>query len=537
MIKFLYPFNKTSLTLIGILAFGVWLRILCLPYGLPTKNMALSTYHPDESISYYVLEKMNPKKLDFNPREGLFWGGSHIYILAVALKISELFQYVKIGPRSFYKENLQYADRLYIVGRILMILFAFANIILIYVIGKSMFSSQTGLIASFLTAFLPLHIFGSLHVRPDIPMFFWLALGLYFILKFIEEPNIKYSFLAGASTGLACATKYNAVMFIIILALYWYFYNKKIKYLGVIFAGIFLGFIFGCPYSILGFNDFKTFFLGNFLTFKTSYSSIDLLKWVNYFRYYLPYALGKPLFFASIAGMVYLLLFKKNKHIFILTISSIIMYFIMSIFSKQSMLYTFPLMIPLTLIVSESFVELWTFKKRYLTYFMRIAILAIGFYTILYSSALLKIIYMKNTRELASEWIDENIPKDKVIGIAKSFYWTPPIIRQYNPPYTVLIAGHIRCSRAEGFRNMPSIIDKIDYFILSDQEYIPMLVNKKKFSQESMIITEIMNTYSEIKRFEKRLTILGITFDSKYPKNPHLGMSIIYPTIHIYKIR
>ncbi|GAI46814.1 unnamed protein product, partial [marine sediment metagenome] len=103
----------------------------------PSKNLALTTYHPDEALSYNTLERM--KKGDFRPGREIGWGHLHFYILGITLKSAQLFGIVNPVSREFLAANLNEADKLYIVGRLLSIIFAVLSVYLIYLIVKKVY--------------------------------------------------------------------------------------------------------------------------------------------------------------------------------------------------------------------------------------------------------------------------------------------------------------------------------------------------------------------------------------------------------------
>ena len=172
-LKFNDFFIKVGLVFVLFSAFII--RMIIIDFGLPSKNLTLTTYNPDEPLSYYTIEKWLPtatKKLDFHPRRVFLWGGFHLYPLAASIGIGKMLGYVKLGDRNFFINNLREADKLYLAGRFLMILFAIGTVFVLFLILKKSYGGTIGLFGAFLLAIVPAHIVNSIYVRPDIMMLF-----------------------------------------------------------------------------------------------------------------------------------------------------------------------------------------------------------------------------------------------------------------------------------------------------------------------------------------------------------------------------
>src|SRR5438046_525228 len=103
----------TRLVLISALFIALALRLPAFFWGLPSTTQTLATFHADEQISYYSIEKWKPKQLKFPPGDALYWGTFHLYTLAAALKAASLAGYIHEGNRAYFLEDLRRSDRLY----------------------------------------------------------------------------------------------------------------------------------------------------------------------------------------------------------------------------------------------------------------------------------------------------------------------------------------------------------------------------------------------------------------------------------------
>ena len=92
-------------------------------------------------------------------------------------------------------------------------------IIVLYKIGRKVYSFRTGVVAAFFLTFASLSIFYSQITKPDTAMVFLLLLAMYFILGIEKTGNIRSYILAGLFAGLACSTKLHSIVIVVPLLL------------------------------------------------------------------------------------------------------------------------------------------------------------------------------------------------------------------------------------------------------------------------------------------------------------------------------
>jgi len=421
--------------LILILFFALVLRVSGIRFGLPSKNLALTTYNPDEPLSYYTIEKWNPKKLDFHPHRAFLWGGFHLYPLAGSLGLAKIIGYVKFGSREFYIKNLKEADKLYFVGRFLMTLFSVGSISLIFLICKEAYNELTGLLSAFLLTITPTHIFSSIYVRPDIMMLFFALGSLYFAVRLLKFGQTKFYILSSIFVGLATGTKLSGAVYGItpIIAHFLSDRNLKEKFkdprLSFIPIICLISFCISSPYVIIDFNKTSESFLSYFKQNLTLVrGTMDFGQYalygtgiISYLKHYLLYGLGKVIVITAIIGLL-LMLFNivknKNKFDMLFFISGLVILFTISSTKNQTVWYSFPV-IPFFIIYSMRGFDLNSkFKIRIISILVTVALIIMFSYTLFYSLAYLRLYVGKNVREEASEWIEKNIPKGSEIAIA-----------------------------------------------------------------------------------------------------------------------
>lgn len=529
--------NSQKIILVIILSFGFVLRVLPIKWGLPSRNLALSTYHPDEQISFHSLEQMNPKKLDFYPRQALDWGSFYIYFLGTTLKISEIFGLVKVANRAYYIQHLHETDRLYIIGRLISIFSGTLSIGILFMIIKNAFNDTTlALLGSGILGIVPIHLINSFYVRPDIFMVFFGLCAVYFSLKIIEFGKTRYYIFAAIFAGISTASKYIGGIFIFLPIIAHIIHYKNIfpvKNIFRLFLGFILTFIIACPYSL---HPVFISHLAYLINQARIGNIMEQAGWIRYLTVFLPYGLGWLLFISALLGTV-LLIFKNKtqKELFIL-LSGIIIYIMISLPKWQMTLHTLPIIPFLSIYTGYFLITLIRWKKPILSIAGKLIVISVLFYTTVYSLSYLNLFLGKNVREEASDWIEKNIPKTATVGIARSWFWTPPILRQYYPPYKLLMGGDVDSFLERAVLGLKEIAKHADYIVLTEFEYRQYLHPKLKkyFPQQAKILEEIFSgkNFIKIAEFDKEAKFLLFRFKKNYPPNDWL---IPNPRIIVFK--
>lgn len=118
------------------------------------------------------------------------------------------------------------------VNEVSMSLFPFicsiGVIILIYYFGKLLFNTQVGLLSAFLLSFFPLDVIFATQLYPDIPLEFFLSLGIFFFLKGEKTDKRMYYLLSGIFIGIAYFCRIT-VLIIVFFFIFYILYKKTIK--------------------------------------------------------------------------------------------------------------------------------------------------------------------------------------------------------------------------------------------------------------------------------------------------------------------
>lgn len=539
------------LPILCVLVTGLLLRMGGLWYGLPSKNLALTTYHPDEPKSFYSLERMAAAHT-LNPGDGFFWGSLHLYTLGFSLQIAKNLKWIRVPSRQYLTENFWMADRLYIVGRLLSIFFGVATIFLIYLIGKECVNNLCGVLSALLLALSPAHIFNSFVVRPDVMMIFLAMLVLYFSFKLLESDRLLYPLLAGLFSGLAAATKYNGGIFIFCPLLAHCLKRKEpLKFLWIIFFSL-IGFVIGCPYALLDFQTFLKYLEMNASLSKDGISPILYGPgWKSYLTVYLPYGIGGATTLLGLAGfstLGFVMFGKIGKKVvepgfdlkrgIVWIGSGLAIYFFTSFPRHQQVWYTLPVL-PFFLFFAAYFsVQLLELSKKFSAQWVGMLFLvSVLGYNSVYAMAHLNLYRERNVRELASEWIEKNIPKNESVGIVRSYFWTPGILRQYHPPYRLIQGGDAQSVLKDAVLGLEQVRKKANVIVLTEFEYRNYLTPqfRETYPQQVQVLRSIMEgkEYEEAARFDQTAKFLCFSFPkTAYPPDDWLMPN---PSIRIYR--
>ncbi len=512
-----------------VLLVSFLIRFATIKTGLPSETMRLATYHPDESITFYSLERMNPSKFDFYPGDSLYWGTFLVYLEGFTAKAMEFLGMIDLTGREGLKNNLREADKLYISGRLIAVLFGIGCVYGMFLIAGLFFDRGWALASAFLAGINYAFIYTSIFVKPDSIMLFWGLFSVYCSLLLVRTERKKYYILSGIFAGLSAVSKYNGAIFCLFLFfahLCLVYRHKKgtynLKYLLLAALCSFGVFIIVNPYFIIRNSDAMRYMLG--MAQKSNWPSNLIKGYANYFLYTLNIVMGLPLLILSIGGFIkFLEKFSLERMIIFAFSLAYILW--LGPAEGQAINYCL-LLIPFFILFAVDYAaRLW--KKK----IGRGIVTFVFLYTFCYSAYLVNFYAHSSTLKEASLWMSENIPAKSKIAISKNDTWTPPIIRSYNSPYRITEGGSSKAPLREAFFSFLQIYGKGDYVLLSDTECY-LLAKKSCFNATNEFpINEIFKNTKKVKVFRKEFNPFFVPFD-----NPHLfELMWSSPAIYILK--
>jgi 4-amino-4-deoxy-L-arabinose transferase-like glycosyltransferase len=190
---------------------GIW-------YGLP---LQINIDEPALVSTVLSLKRdLNPGHFDWPHlyfyMNGLFYG--------IFLAFRFILDLLLTLPESFYS-----VEAYFVVSRLLNALVGSFTVLAVYFLTKLIFNKQTALIAAFITAFIPVHVYESHFAKTDIAQTFFTAISLYFIYKVFLTNQRKYYIISGLFIGLTTSVKYGGVLLFFPLLLAFLLNIKKIK--------------------------------------------------------------------------------------------------------------------------------------------------------------------------------------------------------------------------------------------------------------------------------------------------------------------
>jgi len=119
----------------------------------------------------------------------------------------------------------------YYFVRVLSVLAALGAIIFTFLFARDSFGEKTALLAAFLLALNPLHVFFSQHTRSYSFLAFTFSILLYIFFRFLKNPNRKNSILLALSNALVFYTHYAGLIVLLCEIAYFtiLWYRKEFK--------------------------------------------------------------------------------------------------------------------------------------------------------------------------------------------------------------------------------------------------------------------------------------------------------------------
>ncbi len=247
--------NRRNVAVLVLIAVSLAIRLWGVNHGLP------SSYYSDER--HFINRAMGFGTGDLNPH----W--FHKPALYMYLLFFEYGLFFLVGKITGMFGTIHDFARLYvnnpssflIIGRVTTALFGTATVLLIYKLGKKMYGSGIAFIAACFLAFTFAHVKCSHDVKADIPAAFFAVLSFLYIYQILETGSRRSYSLAGLFAGLGVATKYSPIVLVLpIFAAHLLFLRTERPFpwrrlicgnllLGFLFLGI--GFFIGSPFNFL----------------------------------------------------------------------------------------------------------------------------------------------------------------------------------------------------------------------------------------------------------------------------------------------
>jgi dolichyl-phosphate-mannose-protein mannosyltransferase len=297
----------------------------------------------------------------------------------------------------------------YRVGRSLSALFGTAAVVCLFFLGRRLYGSVVvGLLAAIALAVHPIDVLHGHYVTADVPMTFFLLLGLWLLAPTLTAPSPRRGLLAGAAGGLATATKYSGLVFLAPLMAAHFLAGRRftrplvLGSLAVGLAGLATGFVLASPYSLL---EWRATLDGMRLIFDVKHDGqFGIARGASWATYFVMAFLTSPLALVSLAGLAYALWRRLPADLLVL---SMLVPYLLTVGSSQSHSdrYLVPA-IPLLLLLGARVLAELPVRRTALGAGFALAAL----FSLSRSVAVDAALALPDTRQVAREWIEANVP-------------------------------------------------------------------------------------------------------------------------------
>jgi len=354
----------------------------------------------------------------------------YLYILSVEYALYYLFGWA-LGlfesPIDFATKVARDMQPLLLLGRSTSVILSTITVWLTYKTGEKIHSPLVGLLAAVFLSSTTLVLELSKYARVDATLGFLIASSMYFIIRIAqaESPNLKVYAWAGLFAALAFQCKPQGIVLLVPAAIAHFMRREEdssiIKHSTgpsvKIFLSLFaLGIVLGNPAVLVDPQKYLT----HLIDLRTVYTqpmnvfSYNQLGYISYITFFLR-GMGIPLFMVTISSVIWMTLFSLRRVEHILLLAFIGAFYLVLGGSKHNVMPDYMLPIyPYIYIVAAIFLCTMTNlvlkdrRKAKLTLSLFCLLLLV--YPATRTMTYLVSVTYPNTRILAKEWIETNIP-------------------------------------------------------------------------------------------------------------------------------
>jgi len=317
----------------------------------------------------------------------------------------------------------------YLISRSLSALAGAASVWLIYQLcDRHLHSRFIAVLAALLLAVAPLHVRDSHFGVTDVFMVLMILAALYFTLAFYETGRKNEAIFAAVFAGLSGSAKYTGALILLALGLaIWFRFGKAVlrrqslTCFGLSLFAFAAAFFLTSPFVLLDMDRFLADFRFEVNHLQAGHLGIDLGRgWFQHLRFSLTYGLGWTFLFAGLVGF-YPLLRRHGRKAVLLLCFPLIYYLLIGRGYTVFVRYMLPV-IPFLAISAACFIDRLHLHSRWL---------GAGTVVVILSSCLLqtvqsdRLLAKKDSRLLAAEWFQQNVPNQATVWFSSSVWGIP----------------------------------------------------------------------------------------------------------------
>lgn len=421
--------RKTLLILAIIFLIALGLRLWGIGFGMPYE------LHVDEDNYVRQAATMGGRGL-----EPVMWNNPPLFNYILLAEYIGLFGVGKL--LGWYSSVGQFAETLrldptllYLIGRGTSALLGALTVLVTYWIGAQAYNRKAGAVSAALLAVCYLAVRESHFAVNDAAATLFISLALLAAVKILKTGEWRWYLLAGAAVGLGFATKYWAAagIFPVIVAAILSAREAPDVKLTPKLAGAFgitlVTAIVGSPYYVLSINKVLNEVYLLYLEGKHGFEGWQLDP-AGGFVFYLQalwWGMGGLLFLLCLAGLLIALL-RHDPMDLVMVSYPLFMYVFMGGQKMYFARFALPLIPPL-IVLGASFIEkmamsIFTVPKMRLTAVAAIVLLA-GAQPLISSLRFDALLVRADTRVIAKEWIEQNLPNGSKVAQDWFFHGVP----------------------------------------------------------------------------------------------------------------
>lgn len=533
----LFSRNKHRVLLFIIVVLALALRLYGIDWGLPDASRPTYSYHPDEALHLFSAERLVTGTI--HPKQFIYGGSFYFALLNAISYVAERGQFL-LG-----NENLL-ADTI-LLGRYMMAGVALLTILLVYVCGRDLFGRPAGLVAALFLAVSPAHVVWAQRLRPDEIGVLVVAILLFIAIRILRNDprhGLRNFVYAGLTLGVALALRFPLVIFILLpLIAAWHnseggvvrarlrsLLDRRIMLMGF---SVVIGYVLASPQSFM----YPEMFLEG-LKVQWLYQSEPFVDAVGmgpgiyqYGWLMLHQALGYGLYILAVLGCVYAL--ARRTPADLMLVAAVAAYLIVTSFTSWVVVrYTLPLLPLLVLLAARVAVQWGEARSSLGARVARASVVsAVVAVTLAADLAYLRLEAGTNVRELATKWIEKNIPTGASIALARAYlednFFNPVVPPGYRSSFFLLRDSVDSTAVFRGNRH--------DYLVLHEYFYKNMeRLGDAHPSPEARRFHHALKAspYRLVAEFKQPVSFLGIDFSSWFSSNDY---TIPNPGIRIYR--
>lgn len=325
-----------------------------------------------------------------------------VYSIGNFASVSQIRDFFIMDPSSFF-----------LMARVINTLFSAASVYIIYLIAKKIFSKRAGLIAAlfYSVSWLPVHQ-GHFSKHWNIGMFFALF-TLYFSILIIFDDKKRNYIKTGLMTGLASFANYVTALYGIVLLISHFLFRRNKLFDKRLWLFIFIVLLIFALAIITYPQEFHRLALGEDSTATYTKTLAGFWSCISEISRTL-FFLATVILFFSLIGYIFLF-FRDKKMFFLLVFIPLLspfLYYFLWHFEPRYVLLFLPILVIVAGFGLDRLLELLKLESKF-----SISLICLVIIFIPLKNAIIfdRMLCQEDTRSIAKEWVENNIPKDSKI--------------------------------------------------------------------------------------------------------------------------